>query len=193
MARLPVTWPRLTGDVHQAWLGKRWWQKPGPWCRTKARLGRRGAMLLLLGLTYVLLGYRELLMSSPVVAGAWHFLVPTWVRVAAWAGTGLIAVGYAVGRESRARRPHARPRWWWGTDAFGWLALYIVPALYITSYGGSCLVWVVFDYLLGTVPPTLPLHGDPTAWTAALLRVPFILVTLICSGWKENPPRSDCR
>lgn len=33
--RLPVTWPPLTGDIGQTWPGKRWWQKPGPWCRTK--------------------------------------------------------------------------------------------------------------------------------------------------------------
>lgn len=191
--------PPLTGDVHQWWPGKRLWQKPGPWCRTKSRLGRRGAMLLLLGLLYVLLAYRELLMTAPFTAGAWHFLVPTWVRAVAWASTGLAACWFAVARGHRTP-PVGRPvtRWQtflvvWRTDTFGWLALYIVPALYITSYGASWLTWLIFDYLFGTVPPTLPLHGDPTAWTSAVLRIPMIIAALICSGWKENPPRSDCR
>ncbi len=144
-------------------------------------------MLLLLGLTYVLLGYREMLMTSPFTVGAWLFYVPTWIRSALWAITGIAACWFAA-----IVRPHQAPVMSqtstrravflavWRTDTFGWL-------------GGSFLLWLIHDELLGSVPPALPLHGDPQAWTNAVLRVPFILTALICSGWKENPPRSDCR
>ena len=67
----PIMHPPLTGDLHQIWPGKRWWQKPGPWCRFKARLGRRGTMLLTLGWLYVLIGLGELVRPLPFYSWAY--------------------------------------------------------------------------------------------------------------------------
>lgn len=61
--KLPVQWPVLTGDVRQTWPGKRWWQKPGPWCRTKqcARsVIRDQPYELFLSIALVLFGVRAL-------------------------------------------------------------------------------------------------------------------------------------
>jgi len=61
--KLPVTWPILTGDVRQSWPGKRWWQKPGPWCRTKHTLKvvvRSHPHELFLSLALVLFGLRAI-------------------------------------------------------------------------------------------------------------------------------------
>ncbi len=132
-------------------------------------------MLLTVGLLFMLIGYRETLNVAPVVPGAWLFFVPVWTRSLAWCLTGLIAVYFAI-----------RPK----PDTYGWLGLYMMPTLTATSYAGSFLLWVVMDRVLGEVP-LLPLHGDPQAWTNAILRVPVIITVLICSGWVENP-RRDC-
>ena len=170
MARLPISWPPLTGDVRQWWPGKRWWQKPGPWCRTKARLGRRGAMLLSLGFIYVMVGYADLTRPRPTIEDAYHLAIDPQVRGALWAFTGLLAMLYAfVG--------HRRDAPWWWTDAVGWVALYLLPSVRVTSYGGSWLLW------LGSGGAA----GDSSAWYLAVLHIPFILIVLICSGWLENP------
>lgn len=182
--KLPITRPARTGDLHQTWPGKRWWQKPGPWCRTKGRLGRRGAMMILLGATYVLIGYGDATRPAPDVAGAWHLQVDSHIRGIAWAVTGLVAVVFAL------VRPHSTPPGvapeFWRTDTPGWLALYVVPVLVITSYGGSWALWTLTDQA------QVPAVGDPMAWYNAVLRVPFVLIVLICSGWVENPRRGDC-
>jgi len=69
VSKLPVTWPPLSGDVHQHWPGKRWWQKPGPWCRTKHTLRaviRTQPYELLLSVALALFGLRAIF--SPTAA-----------------------------------------------------------------------------------------------------------------------------
>ena len=176
----PIMHPPLTGDVHQTWRGKRWWQKPGPWCRFKDRLGRRGAMLLTLGLTYVAIGYGEATRPTPNVPGAWHLLVDDDIRGAAWMLTGMVAIFFALTRPHRVEPPTR----WWQEDTAGWLCLYVVPGIYFLSFMTSFIVWGVTDQTEGIDP-----LGSPLAWYNAVLRVPFIAIVLICSGWLENPRR----
>lgn len=175
--RLALTHPRLTGDVHQHWPGKRWWQKPGPWCRTKDRLGRRGAMLLVVGLTYVLVGIGEFVREPLTVNGAWHLLVPAGIRGWAWIVTGLFAAFFALSRPNRNDVTTA----WWREDTSGWLALYWLPTVHILSFGYAWVLWLVTDHA------NFPTQGDPLAWYNAARQLPFIVVVLICSGWPDKP------
>lgn len=172
--------PALTGDVHQTWPGKRWLQKPGPWCRTKARLGRRGAMLVTLGLLYAAIGYRELAMTAPVIPGAWLFLVPVSVRASLWFLTGFLAILSCT---------RGRGRTWWRTDTPGWLVLCLMPGITMLSYTWSWSLWAIYDFLLAETPPAV-LHGQADAWTNVVIRMPLLIVPLICSGWVENPRRN---
>ena len=156
----------------------------------RAKLGRRGAMLLILGITYLVIGYGVGTRVMPPVRGSFITYADQLLLAVAWALTGAVAV------------VHSWRRW----DALGWLALYLMPGLYVLSYGGAWLMWVVtadvlpwvawfVDYVL---PPPFtasdwlidPPFGDPSAWYNAVLRVPFIATVLVCSGWHENRERT---
>jgi len=183
--------PALNGDLHQTWPGKRWYHKPGPWCRTKARMGRRGAMMMLLGITYILIGYGDASRPVPDIAGAWHLSVDPLVRGLFWAATGFVAVAFAIVRPHETRPypwPVAgrRPPVWWNTDTPGWISLYLAPTLVISSFARSWFLALVAD------STQIPLPGDIHSWYNAVLRIPFVLIVLICSGWLENP-RQGCR
>lgn len=169
-----MTWlspptPQLTGDVHQTWPGKRWYQKPGPWCRTKARLGRRGAMLLMMGTAYLFIGAGEPFREVATYPGAWHQYLPIWLRVSIWAVPGVLAVVAATRRR-------------WRTDAVGWFSLFIAPFIRSVSYATSFAVWVV----------TGGRDGSWVAIFAAVIYGCFMGMSLICSGWSENPPKDRC-
>lgn len=142
--------------------------------RIARRLGRRGAMLTLMGVTYILLGLGVLVRPPTFIE--WNFLssVPAWLRGGAWIASGLVACGYAW------RRMPAKSRAWTAGDGIGWSALYVLPFFRVASYSGA---WI--GYLISG-------HGYAGAWYVALLHVPFLLITLICSGWREDvPPREE--
>lgn len=152
-------------------------------------LGRRGAMLLTLGLTYVALGYG--VGTRPVlwVEGSFVTYLPQFVPAAGWVLSGLVACVAA----------------WRRWDTIGWLALYVVPAVYLVSYAGSWLLWQITANILPALAYGImwatsaaafhvdlrwwlidPPYGDASAWYNALLRVPFLAIVLICSGWRET-------
>ena len=133
--------------------------------RTLHRLGRRGAMLLVLGVTYIALGYGVGTRPMTPAEGAFVLYLPTAVLAVMWAGSGAVAVLAA----------------WRRWDSAGWLALYVVPVLYVLSYGGAWAMWMLTEFVLPA-----PTYGDPLAWYNAALRVPFIAIVLICSGWRET-------
>lgn len=123
------------------------------------RLGRRGAMLITLGITYLLLGMSRLVRPVTERSGVFHTHIPDWVGAAIWAGTGLAAVGFAFRRN----------------DSCGWIALYLAPVERILSYLGGVIMWLA--------PGGIPGYGY--GWYGALIYFPLIAATLICSGWKE--------
>lgn len=121
-------------------------------------------MLLLMGLVYILLGVGTLLRHPSPETMAYNFLylVPDWVMASLWFISGTIAVIYA----------------WRHNDSWGWTVLYIVPFVRVVAYTAAWVAAMIFG------------HGYRTAWYSAVLYMPFILIVLICSGWRENknPP-----
>ena len=130
--------------------------------KRKKLLGRRGAMLLTLGLTYLFIGYSVTVRPVPDLPGVFHLDIPMPVRVGIWWVAGLVA---CIGAFKRR-------------DKFAWLALYGPPALRIVSYGAGVALWLVSG---GT-------DGTRDAWVFALGQVPLIVTVIICSGWREPEP-----
>lgn len=125
------------------------------------RLGRRGAILLTLGISYLLVGAATLLIPPPSGApthGVLYFALPDPVRAALWVVSGLVAVGFSW------------RRWDWP----GYLALFVVPAIRCGTYFLAAL-----------------LDGSLVAAYQGVLQLPVIAVALICAGWQEphqQPP-----
>ena len=166
--------------------------------RIRHRLGRRGLMLTLMGLTYVLIGVGVLIRPDiSNVDDAYELLIPKVVRGVAWIMTGLCAAVCAwrvAPPSARGRDPH-----WTDGDTIGWAALYLMPFIRVTSYGLSWVCWVmaeVSEWVVGfvldrfgwvwVVDSEILSGGTATAWYTAVLHLPLILIVLICSGWREN-------
>lgn len=120
------------------------------------QLGRRGAMLLTLGLTYVLVGVAVVTLprssSSALGSGVLYFAIPDLIRMTLWVGSALVAIVFAF------------RRWDWP----GFLALFVMP----TIRCGSFLVVALANH-------------DTESVYNAVLQLPFIAVALICAGWQE--------
>lgn len=120
------------------------------------QLGRRGAMLLTLGLTYVLIGAASITLpqssTSAAASGILYFALPEFVRSILWIASALVACLFAF------------RRWDWP----GYLALFVVPMVRC----GSFFVVALSRHDLG-------------AGYGAVLQLPFIAVALICAGWQE--------
>lgn len=119
-------------------------------------------MLMLMGVTYVVLGVGHLLRENPAQSGALHAWMPDWANATIWGVTGLIAIVFA----------------WRRNDGIGWAALYVSPMFRIVSYLGSWVVWFL---------PGGP-EGSSTGWYGAAVYLPLVFAALICSGWREVPP-----
>ena len=130
--------------------------------RFQNRLGRRGAMLLLLGLVHILIGVGVFIRPPVTTRGSFLTLVPEPIQAAAWVLCGIVAVVWAFRR----------------LDYLGWLALYVMPSLRVLTYAGA---WAVYIISGGT-------DGAENAWYTAVLHLPLILAVLICSGWREYRP-----
>jgi hypothetical protein len=155
--------------------------------RIRYRLGRRGLMLTLMGVTYILIGAGVLI--RPDITGvddAYELMIPKVVRGIAWIVTGLIAAVFAWRKMPPTRAP--RDMRWIDGDRIGWMALYVMPFIRITSYGGSWICWVASEISerLGIEGGEWLSGGTATAWYTAILHAPLILIVLICSGWREN-------
>ena len=133
--------------------------------RSVKQVGRRGTALLMLGVLWLLLGCSAFLdMDVPTAApaGVFHLLLPADVRGLLWMLTGGIAICGAF-----------RPPGF--SDAFGWTALYAMPAILMTSYLSSWLDWVV---PFGTA-------GYERGWVPAITWAVIVVLVATCAGWPE--------
>lgn len=150
------------------------WRKWLP--RTAKQVGRRGTVLLILGFLWLLLGYSVLLdMDIPTAdpAGVFHLMIPAEIRGFLWMLTGGIAMCGAF-----------RPPGF--SDAFGWAALYAMPALRMVSYLSGWLDWVV---PFGTT-------GYERGWVPAITWGVIVALIATCAGWPEPArvlPPTDAR
>lgn len=125
--------------------------------------GKRGEVLLLLGVAWILIGIGALII--PPLPGDLLFLrIPMPVRAALWWGTGLLALVYAWMPRNR-------------DDSLGFLALYVMPLERAVSY---LIAWI--DFTIDGV------GGYRYGWLSALFYAVFIGVVMVCAGWREPPP-----
>jgi hypothetical protein len=138
------------------------------WPRHYSTIGRRGTVLLLLGVIWILTGLDVLIRPEPSaeeLAQLLHLRWPAEIRSAGWILTGMLAVAIGV-------RPPRRG------DQMGWLALYVMPAERAFSF-----IWSWLDYYLplGNV-------GSQSAVGGALVYLAILGIILTCSKWPDPPP-----
>ena len=85
--------------------------RTGLWGRAADRLGRRGALLTTLGITYVLVGLGAFVIEPTTTST--YLTIPSYGRALLWAITGLVAFVFA----------------WRLSDRRGWVALFIPPII----------------------------------------------------------------
>lgn len=124
--------------------------------------GKRGEVLILLGLLWILLGISDYLVS-PRSDELLYLLIPAPLRLVLWAGSGLVAIGYAWMPRTRS-------------DAPGFVILYVMAAVRFTSY---LLAWV--DYSLDGE------GGYKHGWIMAAINATFMGLIAVCASWRENP------
>jgi hypothetical protein len=137
----------------------------GGYGRFKRALGRRGGILLLLGLMYGVLGVKAWI--EPVSDEGRYLLytyLPEPIRVSLW----LIPAAIALGTLALRGRT--------GTDAPGFVALIIPAGAMAFSH-----IWSTVGYLLGVTPWAF-------GWSSATIWLLVLSLILIVSGWGEVRP-----
>lgn len=122
------------------------------------RFGFRGALLILFGLTWIILGIGVIAIGGEV-PNLPHTLVPTQIRCALWVASGVIAIIAGV-RRTRL-------------DKIGWVALYFMPALKSASY-----LWGTAEYVLDG-------GGYALGWIGGVIYGLFVGIIAICYKWPE--------
>lgn len=137
------------------------WRKWMP--RSVKCLGYRGKVLVTFGLVWILVGAG--INDELVIPGVPHLLIPGMYRTMLWVITGVLAIIAAF-----------RPTGF--SDAFGWAALYMMPALRTVSYS---IAWT--DALI-------PWGGGgyDNGWKFAAIYFVMAAAVWFCSGWPEPPP-----
>lgn len=126
------------------------------------QVGRRGAILLIFGGLWVVLGVSVL--DEPE-SSLLHEVLSPQIRSTMWVSTGLVAALHAF-------RPPGI------SDAIGFAALYVMPALRVLSYS---LAWGA------SVMPGLG-PGDPDAWRLLAVYSAILGAVVVMSGWAEEAP-----
>ena len=132
--------------------------------RLRERVGRRGLVLLLFGLAWLMQGAAHFLLGEMGTGeGFWHERLPVNVQGALWAVTGLTSIVCALMHRVRA-------------DTFGFLAVTAMP------------MFQGISYLVGAV--TFALLGDPLWILGALGFSIWGVIALalgVVASWPETP------
>jgi len=132
--------------------------------RPSTNLGRRGAVLLFLGVIWLFIGISTI--TDPYASGRNHGLfheaLPPWLRATLWIGTALLAL-------SSAWRVAGR------RDDWGYMGLILMPTVRSMSF-----LWAWMIDLLGGI-------GDPTGWLGAIVWGTVTILVYTISGWPESP------
>ena len=134
--------------------------------RHPREVGKRGQVLILLGIIWISLGAGLVIAGEPphyaqIKLFTW---VPLDLRIVGWVGSGSIALACAW-----------RPRIF-HDDQIGYLALYVMPA------------WRCVAYLYGWLDSWLPLGGGagyPRGWISAAVWGAITGLIIILSDWPD--------
>lgn len=127
--------------------------------RMTSELGRRGTVLVLLGIVWIFQGVTIVLTPTPST----YELLSGYdaIRSAAWFITGALAIVFA-------RIPQ-------GFDAVGFVSLYIMAAYRIFAYTFSFALWL------------LPSEGgNPRGIVGMLSWTTILIMIAMVAGWREN-------
>lgn len=132
--------------------------------RFTTAIGRRGTVLLLLGLIWLFSGLS--VFTAPESTSYSLLQSNELLRGGAWIFTGLVAI-------VTARVPPGR-------DAWGFLALYFMAAYRVAAYAIEFLEWM-FPGGNG---------GNPRGIVGALAWITILILIVVVAGWKE-PTEED--
>ena len=136
----------------------------------QARIGRRGAILLLLGTLWIVQGLAIATAPGSREPGAYtllHEQLPTAVRVTLWCGTGLVAVLFAF-------RPHP------AGDGPGFGALIVQPVVRFGSF--------FYGAVAQAIPGGSP--GYPRGLIGAATWATIAALVILIARWLTEKPRT---
>ena len=130
----------------------------------RQRLGVRGLGLLLIWVTWSLIGLGVYQDESVTAAGAPHLIIPAHIRAALWLASGTPALVLACSR-----------RW----DRLALLAAVLMPTGRVTSY-----LWAWIVYISPGGEP-----GYPGGWYSAAIHAVLVAYVLLVAGIVDVPHR----
>ena len=133
----------------------------------RQRLGVRGLGLLLIWVTWSLIGLGVYQDESVTAAGAPHLIIPAHIRAALWLASGTPALVLACSR-----------RW----DRLALLAAVLMPTVPVTSY-----LWAWIVYISPGGEPGYP--GYPGGWYNAAFHAVLVAYVLLVAGIVDVPHR----
>lgn len=144
--------------------------------RLSGRYGWRGVWLIVMGIAWCLFGVGQLHFPLPDNEWVLFQYVPDPFLAGAWWITGIVAIVQGL-----RGNPHST-----ADDALGHVALYLMPAVRIVSYGGAALLSIA-DHGLGMLGYHVTI-GDPEAWYSALLWLVVAAMLAVCASWPNPQP-----
>lgn len=154
-----------------------------PLDRLTRALGRRGAVLVMLGGLWVLQGIGIAVSPRTREPGAeflFHEQLPIWLRFCLWAGTGLIAAWFAFLREPPGR------------DAPGFIALVIMPLERAASFGVGFALWAyhVASERIAWLPGSDTPIGYPRGLIGTATWLTIAGLIMVVAGWADPRNRA---
>lgn len=119
-------------------------------------IGRRGAVLALFGVVWVLFGYSLITVPPQQVLNAQLLDVPLRDWAFLWLACGVVAILFAPTKQGR--------------DGFGYAAIVLPTWVWTLGY---LVMWIGHNGF------------DPRAWVSVFVWGAVSLVTLVCAGWPE--------
>jgi hypothetical protein len=142
--------------------------------RAANRYGWRGLWLILFGAMWVAFGFGQL--QAPTDRHQWVLFeyAPTWALVGGWVVTGAVAMW--VGFRGPIR-----------DDSLGHVALYVMPAIRVTSFLIGWVTWVATT-ATSKLTDDVPVTGWSGGWYAALIWGLISAMLLLGSRWPNPRP-----
>lgn len=140
--------------------------------RLSGRFGQRGVWLMVIGVTWILFGVGVLLEPTPKRPWVLYEQVPIEIQAGVWVITGAIAIWQG------ARGPKV-------DDSLGHVALYLMPAVRVLSFGLSWLLYLGSAVAMhfGFADTTI---GLAQGWYAAVVWAVVSLMLALAASW-PNP------